>query len=1767
MSNFIGKFSGVLNFDANLLASKFGVFCSKIAAANAPTEVVSTEKLFSLGFSEYANVIIGLVFKLFFYICRFILNLVDGLEMIVNKLSGIKSTAKYDINADFNDNIIFKFLFHETTLRIISILIGASIILVIVFVIIGLVKADYDAATNDKDGSKGPVIRRGFKSLFLFVTFPMILFVFVISTNAILSSVNAAFRGSTNYSGTLGGTIFISSAYESNKYRNYAKTGARTQILFDFDDPVQSGLSKSLTTEELVEIYDSWVDAKYIYNSFAYRDFASYSDTIVYRNGKVYNAANYGNYENFVTTAEEYFVLADFIDYAVTNQLEYYIKAMDDKDIDWEAVKSQIGAAMYYSIVNNNKFSIAYSDEFNIDKNGETNSYVREYVNSLGTASTPLADAIKVAEMILGVGDYTDNTFKVLERVPGHINYVRWASEMALDSYTGEKMRVYEIVKYTYNTTLEEIQEREPQLCVQKNSEYFAVKRLSDEEIAANGGEYYYFCNTNNDASKIDRVSVDHKLVYDNGEEYLNQYGEAIIMPKDKLSVKYKLVSWPEKLYNDLLVVFGDVFRSKIASENDDWISMETNSSDVLISEDGLASLPTAFISPSGLIMSELFLGTRLETEEGIAAASATYGSVYSESVLEAIIKTVAGENDYFAIKAQITAFEAIFDNMMAAVLDSVAELEAVLDVDDSVSMNTYKQYLASIMMSDEFAEYFGKIARKVVGFNEVLNEMTNGPVIPKYTGDNGLSSFSQLYIENELLPSLEDGSLTKEFILSYINGQFSCYDDSYSAAVDKSSFVYEGWDPVKVEYYVRSAKDVSLSGVDLEEYYEKLKQSRNIVYSDFVNADSSNLNLVGTLLTRLKNCDNELFSFYKYVIKTAFRDAITFESTNGISVTLNDNTYNVLLTLSTTQIAEYAFGNQLLKIAPEYYSSDSDFLFVEPGYTGIMNVQGEVVINENHYEVKYSDETGKYFVEIDNIPYDVVNGYCVEYAGNNYIIKYRYINPFKKLFDFVKDFGDIAIELNSSSFVDMAYGAVNNLFGDNFDAAFVNYLYEEILPEFPDLLRTTGLVNLGDIGINQTDVINWQIVSFETSENDDGKFISLEVELNYVSGTEQNVENGIVGLTKQTSEAPFNDNNLLVQTFVEFWGMDFKRSTVGFVYDVITENNRKFAVVDGVRYDCISVEYSGIAGDNSLIFEDGNNSIIGTGIEFLNGKTYLVDENNNTVIIGSEKVGKTLIDYRRDAMAIIAQLETRPGETDFELADRFLSMLYLMTAEVDDGDKIRTDIYSKRIIKQLAGEENRPDSSLIGKVYSVDFDSALKDENNGTVFIMCEYDEGLEKYVPLLVTNDMSDFAEFRSAYVANPYGSGRMYYPIVARGIIDDNGNPTAIRMTRDGDIEFYRNDIYIVNASHFNMGMYYQTLEDVRVKKSVVSTIVNGITKMFSGKTLTQMVLEKIPRVSADANLHFAYGNRTTVVGSVKNGDFAMSYNFQPLGIDAFYSTKDLNMIILLVGTVMIFGALMAAAVGLIQRIWDIVVLFVLAPPVIASVANDDKRFGKWRDKFVSSVLSVYGIVIGLNVFFIFVPIVTSMNVVDSSSAILKTHLGAMVGKEFINMMFRVIFLLTLVGLIRRAPALMQPLISGGKDEDIFKKGEKTQKNIRDAIDTTKDIMSGQYAIDKAHKLIGDVKHFIPGYGAYELAKKVKRKVADKKIAKADGDTAKNAMNIALANGVSKDVAKEAAENLKKAYEKLREAEKEARDRQKKEREEREKARAEREKISED
>lgn len=110
--------------------------------------------------------------------------------------------------------------------------------------------------------------------------------------------------------------------------------------------------------------------------------------------------------------------------------------------------------------------------------------------------------------------------------------------------------------------------------------------------------------------------------------------------------------------------------------------------------------------------------------------------------------------------------------------------------------------------------------------------------------------------------------------------------------------------------------------------------------------------------------------------------------------------------------------------------------------------------------------------------------------------------------------------------------------------------------------------------------------------------------------------------------------------------------------------------------------------------------------------------------------------------------------------------------------------------------------------------------------------------------------------------------------------------------------------------------------------------------------------------------------------------LSY-FDTSVVSQYYEIRSLDFLIGLLGSIVIMIMFVMCAITFIQRIFDIVLLYIISPVSVSTIPVDDgNRFRIWRDMTVSKVLGAYGIILCMNLFFIIIPQVSSITFFDDS-----------------------------------------------------------------------------------------------------------------------------------------------------------------------------------------
>lgn len=468
------------------------------------------------------NGFLTLLGNIIYYLCQFALSLIDFLQVIVYKFLGLTKNVQ-DFKVYDKNNPLIKFLTNDTVIDVLRTAMVVAVVLVIVFTIFSILMGEWNRAANQTEYSIRMVWNRAFRSLLGMLLFPAAFMAAIILTNSLLASLSAVFTGSSNVS--LGGQVFALCSYDANVYRNYANNNKRIPIYIDFYDPYADGTHTRYTTDELAGIYDAFAtDGKELYNKFANEDFLSFADSASYTAGNksiTNNYDTYGEYEKFVCTAEQYQVMADFIDYAVSNGITYYYKPIGDADIEWKYVDSTQYNPSTGSLMLN------YRDASNLF---DGKSYSVVYDASPYNISSPIQDALGTLSTLLS---FDGEGYNMLDHLEGSINKVAWATDKVKLSFSEnyqntalwtvqDQILLYEYYRYSNNNTLQNY-------------------TLTDIESGIYLDAYTLHCQYYRDYTNSYHTLVEYQVAIINGNYYLIE--QATKMVYNAVTQKYENVA------------------------------------------------------------------------------------------------------------------------------------------------------------------------------------------------------------------------------------------------------------------------------------------------------------------------------------------------------------------------------------------------------------------------------------------------------------------------------------------------------------------------------------------------------------------------------------------------------------------------------------------------------------------------------------------------------------------------------------------------------------------------------------------------------------------------------------------------------------------------------------------------------------------------------------------------------------------------------------------------------------------------------------------------------------------------------------------------------------------------------------------------------------------------------------------------------------------------------------------------------------------------
>ncbi len=126
-----------------------------------------------------------------------------------------------------------------------------------------------------------------------------------------------------------------------------------------------------------------------------------------------------------------------------------------------------------------------------------------------------------------------------------------------------------------------------------------------------------------------------------------------------------------------------------------------------------------------------------------------------------------------------------------------------------------------------------------------------------------------------------------------------------------------------------------------------------------------------------------------------------------------------------------------------------------------------------------------------------------------------------------------------------------------------------------------------------------------------------------------------------------------------------------------------------------------------------------------------------------------------------------------------------------------------------------------------------------------------------------------------------------------------------------------------------------------------------------------------------------------------------------VSPWYNLMNINYLLLAAGGIFILYVLGAITFGMVKRLFMLVILFIVSPAVCAMYPIDEgNAYKSWAGEFKKNILSAYGAVAGMNLFFAVAPLIEMISIPDIGDAwgllpLALTVAGLYVVKDIINL----------------------------------------------------------------------------------------------------------------------------------------------------------------------
>ena len=600
MINILGGFtiSGSARFIADFFAVIYGMF--------GRTLVNTVMNIVAIVFNFFA--------KYLWIVCKWVLAVIDAMQFVFTRLIGIDTSTTSSINIgdiiDGTEKIITPSgsTYYDYILKIFRAVVVVALILMIVFTIISIVMQEYKLAISGDskaDNNKSKFFKILLSNIAVIVLMPLIFYTIIAGSSAILTSFYRALGTGTDVS--VAGNVLAASTYDANRYRNYANANKRIPITISVYS-MENAFGKPLSDEELKKsVLDKETQEilRAIGGAFANNSFLPFEKSTLYESGiwssyqnysLTYNNTVYDNlgdyFENFICTREQYYVLADFVDFCQVNNIKYYVKAMSEADICWKYVDG-ITAEMSDeegNAIGDITLKVKYRDarEINLENyvsadDGEDNDYELQITTKVDYTS-PISDALTTASKLLGI-DESSSKYNAMERDESgdYTNLVSWSTEKVLLKWSDG---------FNFNTP--STWNYSDQIIIYEYFRFQADGESSNNTLKNYSlNDFYYNVDKDNDGKKEMGVEIDaRELTYRNFNSNTGTYSDEKTIYCAKLNNTYYRIFESDMYFDDYGHPYYmlDAKEQRIDYFTDRIVKIKKNSSTVTVKLTGRGS-------------------------------------------------------------------------------------------------------------------------------------------------------------------------------------------------------------------------------------------------------------------------------------------------------------------------------------------------------------------------------------------------------------------------------------------------------------------------------------------------------------------------------------------------------------------------------------------------------------------------------------------------------------------------------------------------------------------------------------------------------------------------------------------------------------------------------------------------------------------------------------------------------------------------------------------------------------------------------------------------------------------------------------------------------------------------------------------------------------------------------------------------------------------------------------------------------------------------